>query len=407
MRAPHFRFFPLLLVGFLLFSTPLPSVFLGLGQIATEEEALEFTYSFLIMYENNGTETWHLSELDVAVGLFFNTSWQSVELIWTNWPIERVVEDRDGNKWAILAVPDMELEPGESLNISARYKMISAPRECPNISIGSSGHLSDIPADLKNDFTGPGACWLTEDEELRELALNLSAGKTNVLEIIASFVEWISDNVKYASFEIPRYPNETYNDGLGDCDDQANLFITLCRIVGIPAYLQIGCIYAPMSFYYSEMIWKGHITVDVKSVGWHGWAMAYIPPWGWLPVDLTIGDVKADPLNAIRGAARWHQYTFWAMDIRESDYVGGTRAMRAFVIENDIYIYQKEEMVLVGKAPFEEPDMTMAYVLITSVCITTAACLIALALYITRQKAPYQPKGITEPGISHTNRSRA
>jgi len=385
----------------------LPSAFPGPGQIEAEEEALEFTYSSSIVYKNNGTGTWRLSELDVAVGLFFNTSWQSVELVWTNWPIERVVEDRDGNKWAILAVPDMELEPGESLNISARYKMISAPRECPDISIESSGHLSDIPEDLKNDFTGPGACWLTEDEELRELAFSLSAGKTNVLEIIASFVEWIGDNVQYASFEIPLYPNETYKNGLGDCDDQANLFITLCRIVGIPAYLQIGCIYAPMTFYYSEMIWKGHITVDVKNVGWHGWAVAYVPPWGWLPVDLTIGDVKADPLNAIRGAAIWHQYTIWAMNIRESDYVGGTRALRAFVIENGIYIYQKEEMVFVGKAVLEKPDMTMVYVLITAVCTTTAICLMGLVFFLTRRRAPYQPRALKEPYTSRTNRSRA
>jgi len=364
---------------------------LRLGQ-PLGEEALKFTYSFLISYENRGNKTWSLSELDVAVGLFFNTSWQSVRLTWTNWPIKYVVEDVDGNLWAVLAVPDMELEPGEELNISARYEMVSAPREPPNISLGSSGSLSDIPEELRNEFTGQGACWLTEDEELRELAFNLSAGKTKVLEIIASFVEWIGDNVQYTSFEIPLYPNETYEKGLGDCDDQANLFITLCRIIGIPAYLQIGCIYAPLTFYYSDMLWKGHVTINVNQIGWHGWAVAYVPPWGWLPVDLTTGNIKADPLNAIREAAIWHQYVMLAMNIKESDYVGGTRAMRAFIIENDIYIYEEESMKLVGKTIVREPDTTMAYLLIAAVCITTAVCLIGLALYLTKQgaRAPYQ-----------------
>ena len=355
---------------------------------------MKFTYSFLITYENRGNKVWRLSWSDVAVGLFFNTSWQSVRLVWTNWPVGQVVEDEDGNKWAVLAVPDMELEPGETLDISARYEIISAPREPPNISIEGSGSLSDIPEELKEEFTGPGACWLTEDEELRELALELSAGKTNVLEIIASFVEWIGENVKYKSFEIPLYPNETYAWGLGDCDDQANLFITLCRIVGIPAYLQIGCIYAPWTIYSLGTIWEGHVSLKVKRVGWHGWAVAYVPPWEWLPVDLTIGDIKADPLNAIREAAIWRQYAIWAMNIRKSDYIGGTRAMRAFVIENDIYIYEEEEMKLVETPVLEEPDMTMVYVLITTVCIATAVCLIALALYLTRQKALYQPSGI-------------
>jgi len=360
------------------------------------------------MYENRGDKSWALSEFDVAVGIFFNTSWQSVRLVWTNWPIDHVVEDEDGNKWAVLAVPDTELGPGETLNISARYEIVSLPRMCPDISVEASGSLSDIPEELKEDFTGPGACWLTEDEELRELALSLSTGKANVLEIIASFVEWINEHVQYQSFEVPLYPNETYAWGLGDCDDQANLFITLCRVVGIPAYLQIGCIYVPWAPHYSDTLWKDHVSVEVRRIGWHGWAIAYVPPWGWLPVDLTTTGVESDPLNAIRAAAIWHQYTILAMHVRESDYVGDTRAMRAFIIENDIYIYEEEELKLVVEEERpEEPDMTMAYLLVISVCMTTAACLIGLTFFLTRQKAPYQPQAFREPYTSRTNRSRA
>ena len=369
----------------------LPAIPSPRSPAAGEDEAIHFIYSITVVYENHGDEAWSLSEFDVAVGLFLKTPWQSVELVWTNWPVNYVLEDEDGNEWAILAVPDTELEPGEALNISARYEITSLPREPPSISTEASGSLSDIPEELKEEFTGPGPCWFTEDEELRELALNLSSGKTNVLEIIASFVEWINENVEYQSFEVPLYPNETYKGGLGDCDDQANLFITLCRIIGIPAYLQIGCIYLPWALYSSQSLWENHVFVEVRRVGWHGWATAYVPPWGWLPVDLTTAGVEVDPLNAIRKAAFWHQYTILAMNIRESDYVGETRAARAFVIENDIYIYEEEELKLVAGASTEEPDMTMAYVLIISVCVTTAVCLIGIAFFLTRQKAPYQP----------------
>ena len=50
-----------------------------------------------------------------------------------------------------------------------------------------------------------------------------------------------------------------------------------------------------------ETYWEDHLNISYNNVGWHGWAMVYIPPWGWLPVDLTWW--LYDPLNAIKGAA--------------------------------------------------------------------------------------------------------
>ena len=356
---------------------------------------LVFSYTIKVVYRNLGERVWHMSELDVAVGLFLNTSWQEVKLVWTSRPIEQVIVDEDGNRWAILAVPDLELEPGESLEFSAEYRITAHPRSCPSISIGQSGSLSDIPGWLRDEFTGPTGSWLTEDEELRELALNLSAGRTNVLEIVAAFVSWIHEHVSYKSFEVPLYPNETYRRGLGDCDDQANLLITLCRAIGIPAYLQVGCIYLPSEPLNTGALWDGHVWVSLTHVGWHGWAVVYVPPWGWLPVDLTYAYnlLDVDPLNAVKMAAIWSQNTILAMEVRRSDYVGDTRAMRDFVVENDIYIYQEEVLKCVEKPRL---DFTVPYVLLTAVCLVAAAAFIALAYYLTKQ----QPKPVVQSALN-------
>lgn len=57
----------------------------------------------------------------------------------------------------------------------------------------------------------------------------------------------------------------------GDCGLQALLFITLCRICGIPARWQSGLYAAP------------------GDAGSHDWAWFYTQMWGWLPADCSFG----------------------------------------------------------------------------------------------------------------------
>jgi len=307
-----------------------------------------YSYEVEIVYRNRGDEPWMLSDGDVAFPLFADNPWQEVSLKWTSEPIENVVQDCDGNLWALLQVPDRTLEPGESIGLRAKYEFRAKPREAPDLSMEASGRLSDIPSELREAYCGQAACWLTDDEELRALAYDLANGKQNVLEIICSFVSWIHDHVVYETYELPRYPNETYSELRGDCDDQANLLITLCRVMGIPAYLQVGCIYYFSPTPYEMVLWDGHLRVKARNVAWHGWALVFVPPWGWLPVDLTASiGIDEDPLNAIRTAIVWEQETILCYEIKVTDYVANAREQREQVLEHDIYIYEEESMFLI------------------------------------------------------------
>ncbi|HDI42221.1 MAG TPA: transglutaminase family protein, partial [Candidatus Bathyarchaeota archaeon] len=252
---------------------------------------VQFTLQNKLTYINDGSHVWNLTKEDASISLFLNNSWQTVAVEDVSHQIIEVDVDEDGNPIAYLNIEKWTLAPGENITIQVSYEITSMPRTLPEITLEASGTLKDIPERLKEEFCEDEGCWLTKNQTLRELAQNLTGSEENVLAIVCNFVSWINENIDYKSFDTPLYPNETYQLRQGDCDDQANLLITLCRIVGIPAYLQVGCVY--VMGISEETTWSGHLELLEVNVGWHGWATVYIPPWGWLPVDLTYSDFPA------------------------------------------------------------------------------------------------------------------
>ncbi|MDH5783666.1 MAG: hypothetical protein OEZ35_08430, partial [Candidatus Bathyarchaeota archaeon] len=116
-----------------------------------------------------------------------------------------------------------------------------------------------------------------------------------------------------------------------------------------------------------------------------GWAMVYIPPWGWLPVDLTyvFRPIAEDPLNAIKNAAVTSQITVQYMNISQTDYVASSREAREFLITNSFYVYTEYEMIEVTrqKNPFGEIMEWMFPV----VLVVAAALLLASSYVIARR----------------------
>ena len=356
----------------------------------TNEENLVFTLRITTTYINHGSSTWNLTKEDATVYLFPNNSWQRVTLEYTSHPIMEVGVDSDGNPISILDFGVWSLAPGENLTYTTVYRITSTPRALPQVSVEEAGTLRDIPEGLRLNYCEEEGCWMVNDEELRELAYNLSDGEENVLAILTRFALWISGNVAYKSFDVPLYPNETYNLRLGDCDDQANLLITLCRIVGIPAYLQIGCIYYPG--FQRDLAWDGHLETVSWNVGWHGWAVVYVPPWGWLPVDLTYSTFKVsgDPLDAIRTSAIAGVQTILYVNITETDYSASTRALKEFLKAHNFTIRSEEEMRL--EVPHQPPTAIVEPLEMAAVAV--ASCVIAVfvwRLYIRRGGVVVRP----------------
>jgi hypothetical protein len=187
--------------------------------------------------------------------------------------------------------------------------------------------------------------------------------------------------------EVPQYPNETITKREGDCDDKAILLVTLCRIIGIPAFIQIGAIYMPPPYppETSESYWEDHVTAVQKRIGWHGWAMVYIPPWGWLPVDLTyvFEPITVDPLNAIKNAAVTSQITVQYMNISQTDYVASSREAREFLITNSFSVYMEDEMIEVIR---QENSFGEIMEWMFPVVLVVAAALLLVSSYVIARR---------------------
>jgi len=326
--------------------------FPDLPVVQGETKNVSYLLKSTVRYSNPSQDRiWNFSENeeDRTISLFMNNTWQTVKLVNSTFSIEKTRVDDDGNLIAILRFPKPVLNWGDNVSFTVWYRIVSKPRIIPSISETESRSLSDIPTNLVDEYTREEGPWQTGNLTLQGLALNLKGNETKVLTIIKNFIVWIKGHIGYPSLqarhENPYYPNQTYAQREGDCDDQAILLITLCRIVRIPSFLQVGSIYLPDHFD-NASFWDGRVSIVERRIGWHGWAVVYVPPWGWLPVDLTyVSEGFGDPLNAIKHGAVTGQNTIQYMNVTHTDYVASSLEDREFLIKNGFQVYAEDEMV--------------------------------------------------------------
>jgi transglutaminase-like putative cysteine protease len=111
--------------------------------------------------------------------------------------------------------------------------------------------------------------------EIRALSQRIAGKETNPYLKAKKFYDWIADQIKY-SYAIEYSTIRNISDycrtkQYGDCGQEALLFMTLCRLNGIPARWQTGWNTCP-----------GDKTI-------HDWSEIYIAPYGWMPVDPYMG----------------------------------------------------------------------------------------------------------------------
>ena len=140
---------------------------------------------------------------------------------------------------------------------------------------------------------------------LKSLTEEIVGGETNNLLKAKRIYEYITTHINYSFvrnyYTITNIPEYAALGGKGDCGVQALLFITLCRIVGVPAR------------------WQAGLYVTPYEIGNHDWAQFYVAPYGWLYADCSFGG------SAYRNGdtERW-QYYFGHLDpfrmVANSDY---------------------------------------------------------------------------------------
>lgn len=141
--------------------------------------------------------------------------------------------------------------------------------------------VQPLPADWNGACLGERPPHIVFTPALRRQAARIIGGETNPLAKARKIFRWVSANIKWNAEDeyciIPSFARKGFAAGRGDCGVQGTVFVTLCRIAGIPARWQSGL-----------------ETKPTASWGMHDWAEIYVAPWGWLPADVAYGVQKSD-----------------------------------------------------------------------------------------------------------------
>lgn len=299
------------------------------------ESRSRFLYLTACTFENRGGNSIYLTSDDVSIVLFPDNSWQTVRILNTSHELDLEYADVDGNRLAVLDL-SFEVPPRSNFSFTVVYQIDSSDRSIPEIDPTGAEPISSIPPELVGEFCFESETFPVGNEDIRALAYRLAANETSVLGMVSRLLDWFVENVSYGTLEVPRYPHETLFSGSGDCDDQAMLLVTMCRALGIPSLLQVGPVFHD-GIDDEWSYWDGHLNVKQKGVGWHGWALVFIPPWGWLPIEMTM-PAYDDAMERITGAPEYDRHIITCMNISRQEYVGDSRRTRERVMGSDLYV---------------------------------------------------------------------
>jgi transglutaminase-like putative cysteine protease/predicted glutamine amidotransferase len=205
--------------------------------------------------------------------------------------IRNSYEDVFGNQ-----LTHMRIEiPYQELTVCARSRVTLA---APPMGIGSHRRFS-IPLvwmpwqrQMMHAYLLPTELPESQLEQLNEFAR--SAAERQDFDLYETLVD-INNTIYHDFTYIPgsttleTTPFEVYMRREGVCQDFANLFICLARLLGIPARYRVGYIYTGADY-----------ENQVQSEASHAWAEVYFPTVGWRGFDPTNGCVAG--VNHIRVA---------------------------------------------------------------------------------------------------------
>ena len=123
--------------------------------------------------------------------------------------------------------------------------------------------------------TGEQAPHIVFTPWLRALCEEITADCHGPVEKARAIYDYVTTHTNYryqpAYACLESIADNCAKSGWGDCGVMALLFITLCRIAGIPAR------------------WQSGLYVTPQGASSHDWAQFYIAPYGWLWADCSFG----------------------------------------------------------------------------------------------------------------------
>jgi transglutaminase-like putative cysteine protease len=117
-------------------------------------------------------------------------------------------------------------------------------------------------------------------DKIIKTASGIAEGEDDLSVVVFKLASWVNQNIDYnittKTADASQKASWVLENRYGVCDEMTNLFIAMCRSLGIPARFVSGISYTNAEIFSSE--W-----------GLHGWAEVYFPGIGWVPFDPTYG----------------------------------------------------------------------------------------------------------------------
>lgn len=200
---------------------------------------------------------------------------------WLPFPCE--CEEQSDIKLLSVSHPNYIVSNAGTRTVYAEFPYHKGEKFEITFSFTNTARYKELSFDAARNDVPPQLRVFTEEYEphiiftpyLKKLAAYLMGSETNHLKIARRFYDYVTSHVKYSFVREYRLfdniPMYAAVNGRGDCGVMALLFVTLCRIAGIPAR------------------WQSGNACNPSRVASHDWAKFYVEPWGWLHADCSYG----------------------------------------------------------------------------------------------------------------------
>ncbi|MFH1453196.1 MAG: transglutaminase domain-containing protein [Armatimonadota bacterium] len=182
-----------------------------------------------------------------------------------------------------------EFNPGKEANIRINFNakifhIENKPELRQNKTAIDGLHLKEEP-DIE-----------TNSENIKKTALDITKNESNDYYKLIKLYDFTRTKLLYAEDKKCSSALEVLNTRKAQCADSVLLLIALCRSINIPAKFEAG-------IFYNDK--------DGKFTKTHSWAQAYVPEYGWLYIDPTLGRFNPESRYCCFGEIRDNYITLW------------------------------------------------------------------------------------------------
>ena len=144
------------------------------------------------------------------------------------------------------------------------------------ISPDSVGVIDDIPDEIMNTYLKDDVYYDIYNSVIVMAVREAVGNETNMYWKARNIHDYIIEHISYVLDGRWDHAPQVLQQGHGSCSEYSMLFVAMCRSAGIPARYEAGA-YFGGSFPYVDQVY-------------HRWNHVYLPPYGWIHVDVTWDD---------------------------------------------------------------------------------------------------------------------